>query len=102
MSDGLENALSVRWAFGFRHGVKNGVQNLTTGDRSAIFFLSSHSGERRAPPLDASSLCFDFCLLTLMLVQESFTTLRTGRKPFCKGTATSFNVAPSARTSDGS
>ena len=44
MSTGLENALSVRWAFGFQHSVKNGVQNLTTRERSAIFFLSSHSG----------------------------------------------------------
>ena len=55
MSDGLENALSVRWAFGFRHGVKNGVQNLTTGDRSAIFFLSSHSGRCRVPWFDCCS-----------------------------------------------
>ena len=44
MSSGLESALSVRWAFGFQHSVRNGVQNLTTRERSAIFFLSSHSG----------------------------------------------------------
>ena len=40
----FENALTVRWAFGFQNNIRNGVHNLTTDERSAIFFISSHSG----------------------------------------------------------
>jgi len=38
------NTLGIHWAFGFSKSVVGGVQNLTTSNRNAIFFVSSHSG----------------------------------------------------------
>jgi len=42
--DVSSETLSIHWAFGFTKDVTGSVQNLTTADRNAIFFLSSHSG----------------------------------------------------------
>jgi len=38
------NALGVHWAFGFSKDIVGGVQCLTTTDRNAVFYISSHSG----------------------------------------------------------
>ena len=37
-------ALNINWNFGFNKDVVNGVHNLSSKDRNAIFYLSSHSG----------------------------------------------------------
>ena len=38
------SALKVNWTFGFSKNVTNGVHSLTTPNRNAIFYISSHSG----------------------------------------------------------
>ena len=37
-------ALNINWNFGFNKDVINGVHNLSSNDRNAIFYVSSHSG----------------------------------------------------------
>lgn len=37
-------ALNIHWSFGFSKDMIGGVLNLTTSDRNALFFASSHSG----------------------------------------------------------
>ena len=38
------SALKVNWTFGFSKNVTGGVHSLTTPNRNAIFYISSHSG----------------------------------------------------------
>lgn len=38
-----ENALSVDWTFGFSKDITGAVHSLTSKDRNALVFLSSHS-----------------------------------------------------------
>ena len=42
--DDSSTTLGIHWSFGFSKDCANGVNNLTTPDRNAIFFLNSHSG----------------------------------------------------------
>ena len=35
---------TINWAFGFNKDVVSGVHSLTTKDRNAMFYVSSHSG----------------------------------------------------------
>ena len=39
-----EQALNIKWVYGFSKDIINSVLNLTTPERNALFFLSSHSG----------------------------------------------------------
>jgi cilia- and flagella-associated protein 251 len=42
--DDKENALRLEWTFGFNNKLTNGVHNLASGDRYALFYVSAHSG----------------------------------------------------------
>ena len=42
--DDSSTTLGIHWSFGFSKDCVNSVNNLTTPDRNAIFFLNSHSG----------------------------------------------------------
>ena len=43
MGDSSSETLSIHWAFGFSKNIIEGVHNLTTIDRNAIFFLSRYT-----------------------------------------------------------
>ena len=42
-SDGLD-AMNLKWVIGFNKDIRNGVHNLTSEDRSDIFYTSAHTG----------------------------------------------------------
>lgn len=42
-SDGL-NALNLKWVLGFNKDIINGVHNLTSADRTEIFYTAAHTG----------------------------------------------------------
>lgn len=41
--DGV-NALNIKWVLGYNKDIDQGVHNLTTENRTEIFYTSAHSG----------------------------------------------------------